>query len=92
MLRKAPPEGLIICNLNHLMNERRLTVAETARLANVSRPTIRKLRSDPASPVESTTVAKICHGLKVGVGVLLIHRTKQQLDAERRTLMGTGKS
>ena len=92
MLRNIPPEGLIICNLNHLMNERRLTIAETARLANVSRPTIRKLRSDPASPVESTTVAKLCHGLKVGVGVLLVHRTKHQLETESQTLMGADKS
>lgn len=92
MPSEIPPEGLIVCNLKHLMYERQLTVAEMARVANVTRPTIRKLRDDPTSPVESTTVAKLCHGLKVGVGVLLTHRTKQQIENEGLALMGADKS
>lgn len=91
MLRDIPVEGMVVCNLKRIMDERGLTVAETARLTNLSRPTIRKLRDNPTTPAETTTIAKLCHGLRVGVGVLFVHKT--QIDIELSpALMGVNES
>jgi DNA-binding Xre family transcriptional regulator len=81
MPTEIPPEGLVLCNLNRIMDERRLTVAETSRLSNLSRPTIRKLRDDPCSVVDTATVAKLCHALKLGVGVLFVHVSQGSLQS-----------
>lgn len=91
MLREIPPEGMVVCNLKRIMDERGLTVAETARLANLSRPTIRKLRNNPTTPAETTTIAKLCHGLRIGIGVLFVHKTQKEIELSP-ALMGVNES
>jgi DNA-binding Xre family transcriptional regulator len=73
---RFPPEGLIICNLQDLMDERHLSLAELCRLTGLSRPTVRKLRTNKFEGVSMVTVAKLCTALKVGVGVLLTHKSE----------------
>ena len=86
-----PPEGLIICNLQALMDERGLKPVEVERLAGLSRPTVRKLRTNQTTAVRMTTVARLCSALKVGVSVLLTHKSQSQLQSESETLVGARK-
>jgi DNA-binding Xre family transcriptional regulator len=86
-----PPEGLIICNLQALMNERGLKPVQVERLTGLSRPTVRKLRTNRFNAVRMTTVARLCSMLKVGVGVLLTHKPIVQLQSESETLVGARK-
>ncbi len=74
-----PDEGLIICNLRKLMDERQLSLAELCRLTGLSRPTVRKLKYNRLEGVGMVTVARLCTVLRVGVGRLFIHKTKIQL-------------
>lgn len=80
-----PREGLIICNLKHLMDERHLSIAEISRLTGLSRPTVRKLKQSRFEGVSTVTVAKLCSTLRIGVGRLFVHKTKNQLIAEYQT-------
>lgn len=77
-----PREGLIICNLKHLMDERRLSLAEVSRLTGLSRPTVRKLKQSRFEGVSAVTVAKLCSMLRIGVGRLFVHKTQKQLITE----------
>lgn len=77
-----PREGLIICNLKHLMDERHLSIAETSRITGLSRPTVRKLKQNRFEGVSTVTVARLCSMLRIGVGRLFIHKTQKQLIAE----------
>jgi DNA-binding Xre family transcriptional regulator len=61
------------------MDERGLKPVEVERLAGLSRPTVRKLRTNQFTAVRMTTVARLCSVLKVGVGVLLTHKSENQL-------------
>lgn len=90
--RSYPPEGLVICNLQTLMDERRLSLAEVSRLTGLSRPTVRKLRANRFEGVSTATVARLCSALQVGVGVLLTHKSRSQLRIERKALVGAHKS
>lgn len=74
-----PDEGLIICNLHQLMDERQLSLAELCRLTGLSRPTVRKLKYNRLDGVGMVTVARLCTVLRVGVGRLFTHKTKTQL-------------
>jgi DNA-binding Xre family transcriptional regulator len=74
-----PQEGIVWCNLRRIMNERHLTVSKVARLANLSRPTVRKLRDNQINSVSMTTVAKLCSALKIGTGVLFSHFSSEKL-------------
>ena len=76
---RIPDEGLIICNLLQLMDERQLSLAELSRLTGLSRPTLRKLKHNRLEGVSMTTVARLCTVLRVGVGRLFTHKTKIQL-------------
>lgn len=89
--QKYPREGLIFCNLKELMDERRLTVAELSRVTGLSRPTVRNCRDNRFEGLSMVTVARLCSVLKVGVGVLLSHKTSNQLEAENRALVGARK-
>lgn len=80
-----PREGLIICNLKHLMDERHLSLAEVSRLTGLSRPTVRKLKQSRFEGVSTVTVAKLCSMLRIGVGRLFVHKTQTQLIAERQS-------
>lgn len=80
---RIPDEGLINCNLQHLMNERQLSLAEVSRLTGLSRPTIRKLRNNRLEGVSMVTVARLCTVLRVGVGRLFTHKTAIQLINEK---------
>lgn len=86
-----PPEGLIICNLQALMDERGLKPVEVERLTGLSRPTVRKLRTNRFKGVSNTTVARLCSVLKVSVGVLLTHKPVTQLQSDGKTLVGARK-
>lgn len=74
------------------MDERRLSLAEVSRLTGLSRPTVRKLRTNHFEGVSMTTVARLCSALKVGVGVLLTHKSPSELKAESGALVGAHKS
>lgn len=80
-----PREGLIICTLKHLMDERRLSLAEVSRITGLSRPTVRKLKQSRFEGVSTVTVAKLCSMLRIGVGRLFVHKTQKQLIAERQS-------
>jgi DNA-binding Xre family transcriptional regulator len=94
----VPPEGMIVCTLSQLMNERQLSTIQVARLANLSRPTVRKLRDNRADRVSMTTISKLCSSLQVGVGVLFRHIPQHALIGiiddyhEDQTLMGADES
>ena len=79
-----PDEGLIICNLQHLMDERQLSLAEVSRLTGLARPTVRNLKANRLAGVRWVTVAKLCTVLRVGVGRLFTHKTKIQLIKENK--------
>ncbi|MCK5548691.1 MAG: helix-turn-helix transcriptional regulator [Thermoplasmata archaeon] len=73
-----PQEGFVVCLLSQLMNERQLSTVQVARLANISRPTVRKLRDNKIKRVSMTTVSKLCSSLNVGIGVLFRHYTPHE--------------
>lgn len=93
---ELPPEGFVVCMLSDIMHERQLSTVQVARLANLSRPTIRKLRDNRFDRVSMTTVSKLCSSLKVGVGVLFRHYTPHEwklINIEHdQTLMGADES
>ena len=70
-----PPEGLVVCMLGNLMKERQLSTVQVCRIANISRPTVRKLRENRFDLVSMTTISKLCSSLNVGIGVLFRHYT-----------------
>jgi DNA-binding Xre family transcriptional regulator len=86
-----PPEGLVICNLQALMDERHLSGAEVSRITGLSRPTVRKLRTNQFGGLSMATVARLCSALQVGVGVLLTHKPQVQLASEGEALVGAHK-
>lgn len=92
-----PDEGLIICNLQHLMDERQLSLAEVSRLTGLARPTVRNLKANRLAGVRWVTVAKLCTVLRVGVGRLFTHKTNFQLfleheeESEGETFVGARK-
>ena len=105
MPNAVPPEGTILCTLGQIMYERQLSVVDVARLANLSRPTVRKLRDNRADAVSMTTISKLCSSLKIGVGVLFQHIPRHAIESrqlskegltigngEGRTLMGADES
>lgn len=73
-----PPEGFVVCMLGQLMNERQLSIIQVCRIANISRPTVRKLRENRFDLVSMTTVSKLCSSLNVGIGVLFRHYTPHE--------------
>ena len=91
-----PQEGFVVCMLSDLMQERQLSTIQVARLANLSRPTVRKLRDNRVALVSMTTISKLCSGLNVGVGVLFRHISNHEwklLQIEHdQTLMGADES
>ena len=94
---RIPDEGSIICNLQQLMDERQLSLAEVCRLTGLSRPTVRKLKYNRLEGVSMVTVARLCTVLKIGVGRLFTHKPKIQLlqegseYAEGETFVGARK-
>lgn len=92
-MSEIPPEGLVDCRLGKVMFERRLTVTQLSGLANLARPTIRKLRDNHFDSVSKTTIAKLCDTLGLSVGVLFVHTSKTVIELERDlTLMGAEES
>ncbi|KKL98587.1 hypothetical protein LCGC14_1822960 [marine sediment metagenome] len=92
-MTEIPHEGLVDCRLGKIMYERRLSVTQLSGLANLSRPTVRKLRDNSFDLVSKTTIAKLCDVLNLGVGVLFVHNSKPVIETERnQALMGAGES
>ena len=79
-----PDEGLIICNLQQLMDERQLSPTELCRLTGLSRPTVRQYRNNQIGGVRWGTVAKLCTVLRVGIGRLFTHKPKVRLVKENK--------
>lgn len=90
-----PTEGFVVCMLSNLMNERQLSTIQVSRIANISRPTVRKLRENRFDLVSMTTVSKLCSSLNVGIGVLFRHYTPHEwklLEIESQARMGADES
>jgi DNA-binding Xre family transcriptional regulator len=89
---EIPPQGRVICNLRSIMDERHLTVEDVARIAGLSRPTVRNLRTNRSMGVSLETVAKLCSFLRVGMGVLFTYKSRPELEFENQAVMGTDES
>jgi len=93
-----PKEGRVICLLSSIMDERQLSTVDIARLANLSRPTVRKLRDNQFERLSMTTVSKLCSSLQLGIGVLFRHISKHEWELIKiehgldQTLMGADES
>ncbi|NIN00496.1 MAG: helix-turn-helix domain-containing protein [candidate division Zixibacteria bacterium] len=93
----VPPEGFVVCNLSQIMDERQLGVQDVALIANLSRPTVRKLRDNRIERISMSTISKLCSSLHVGIGVLFRHYSPHEwnllkIEMESQALMGADES
>jgi putative transcriptional regulator len=61
---------MLKCHLSRLMGERRLKIADVARLTSVNRGTITRLYYETASRVELEVIEELCRVLDCEVGDL----------------------
>ena len=65
---------MIVCQLSALLGTRRMTQARLAALTGIHRNTIHKLYHDDWAGIRRDTLDRICIGLQVQVGELLVWR------------------
>jgi putative transcriptional regulator len=65
---------VIVCQLSTLLGARRMTQARLAALTGIHRNTIHKLYHDDWAGIRRDTLDRICTGLQVQVGELLVWR------------------
>ena len=65
---------MIISNLEVLLAERKLKVADLVRSTGINKSTLHKLYNDESVRIDFETIDKICIALDVGVGDLLIFK------------------
>ena len=65
---------MIVCQLSTLLGACRMTQARLAALTGILRNTIHKLYHDDWAGIRQDTLNRICTGLQVQVGELLVWR------------------
>ena len=61
---------MLKCHLSRLMGEKRIKIADLARMTSVDRGTITRLYHETASRVELQVIDELCRVLACGVGDL----------------------
>lgn len=79
---------MLKCHLSKLMGERKLKIADVARLTSVNRGTITRLYHETASRVELEVVEQLCRVLDCEVGDLFEYVPGAQALSEPRAQKG----
>jgi DNA-binding Xre family transcriptional regulator len=68
-----PKYGRIVCRLDEIMTERRLSNTDLAKMSGLSRQTVTLWRDNSPESYSERALARLCAALKVEPGYLLIH-------------------
>jgi len=85
MERAALPIGTVGTALKALMLSRGLRVADVARATGLTRLTVRQWRDSKVTRVKFETLSRMCAGLRVEPGALLVYLPPEPQKRRRRS-------